>query len=102
MATHSSILTLENPMDRRAWQAAVHRVAKSQTQLKRLSMHAHCLYLGTFSELARLDLSDSTCSVNSSYSCITMLTHLSYTILLYLFHNDLNITSDFHKNVTML
>ena len=30
---------LENPMDRRTWQATVHRVAKSQTQLKRLSMH---------------------------------------------------------------
>ena len=25
---------LENPMDREAWQATVHRVAKSQTQLK--------------------------------------------------------------------
>ena len=31
---------LEDPMDRGAWQAAVHRVAKSQTLLKRLSMHA--------------------------------------------------------------
>ena len=31
--THSSILGLENPMDRGAWQAIVHRVAKSQTQL---------------------------------------------------------------------
>ena len=30
---------LENPMDRGAWQAAVHRVAQSQTQLKQLSMH---------------------------------------------------------------
>ena len=29
---------LENSMDRVAWQATVHRVAKSQTQLKRLSM----------------------------------------------------------------
>ena len=28
---------LENPMDRRAWRATVHRVTKSQTQLKRLS-----------------------------------------------------------------
>ena len=28
----------ENPMDRGIWQATVHRVAKSQTQLKRLSM----------------------------------------------------------------
>ena len=30
---------LENPMDRGAWWATVHRVAKSQTQLKRLSTH---------------------------------------------------------------
>ena len=29
---------LENPMDRGAWRATVHRVAKSQTWLKRLSM----------------------------------------------------------------
>ena len=31
---------LENSMDRGAWWATVHRVAKSQTQLKRLSRHA--------------------------------------------------------------
>ena len=30
----------ENPMDRGAWQATVHRVAKSRTQLKQLSTHA--------------------------------------------------------------
>ena len=30
---------LENPMDRGAWWATVHRVAKSWTQLKRFSMH---------------------------------------------------------------
>ena len=30
---------LENPMDRGAWRATVHVVAKSQTQLKLLSMH---------------------------------------------------------------
>ena len=30
---------LENPVDRAAWQATVHGVAKSQTQLKRLSTH---------------------------------------------------------------
>jgi len=30
---------LENPMDRRAWWATVHRVAKSWTQPKRLSTH---------------------------------------------------------------
>ena len=32
---------LENPMDRGAWQATIHSVAKGLTQLKRLSMHAH-------------------------------------------------------------
>ena len=31
---------LENPVDRGAWWAAVNRVAQSQTQLKRFSMHA--------------------------------------------------------------
>ena len=31
MATHSSILALENPMDRGVWQATVHRVAQSWT-----------------------------------------------------------------------
>ena len=30
---------LENPMDRGAWWATVHGVAKSETQLKLLSMH---------------------------------------------------------------
>ena len=33
MATHSSILALGNPMDRTAWWAAVHGVAKGLTQL---------------------------------------------------------------------
>ena len=30
---------LGNPMDREAWRAMVHRVAKSQTQLEQLSTH---------------------------------------------------------------
>ena len=33
MATHSSILAWKNPMDGGTWQAAVHRVTKSRTQL---------------------------------------------------------------------
>ena len=41
---------LENPMDRGARQATVHRVSKSQTQLKQLSTHAsvhlHCSLFG--------------------------------------------------------
>ena len=32
---------LENPMDRGAWWATVHRVSKSRTQLKQLTMHAY-------------------------------------------------------------
>ena len=39
MATHSSILAWRIPMDRGPWQAAVHRVTKSRTQLKQLSTH---------------------------------------------------------------
>ena len=30
---------LENPMEREAWRATIHRIAKSQTRLKWLSMH---------------------------------------------------------------
>ena len=33
--------SVENPMDRGAWPAAVHGVAKSRTQLKQLSTHKH-------------------------------------------------------------
>ena len=36
---------LENPMDRGAWQATVHGVTKSQTQLKLISMHIQILWL---------------------------------------------------------
>ena len=34
MATHSGILAWKIPTDRGAWQATVHRVTKSQKQLK--------------------------------------------------------------------
>ena len=37
MATHSSILALENPRDRGTWWAAVSGVAQSQIRLKQLS-----------------------------------------------------------------
>ena len=37
MATHSSTLAWKNPMDRGAWWATVHGVAKSQTQLSNLT-----------------------------------------------------------------
>ena len=32
---------MKNPMDRGAWRAMVHRVAKSQTRLKQLSTHTY-------------------------------------------------------------
>ena len=35
--------SLENPMDRGAWWATVHGVAKSGTRLKQLGTHAHIL-----------------------------------------------------------
>ena len=42
--TYSSVLCLENPVDRGAWWATVHRVAKSQTRLKQINMHAYMQY----------------------------------------------------------
>ena len=44
MTIHSSTLAQRIPMDRRAWQATVHTVSDSQTQLKQLSMHANFVY----------------------------------------------------------
>ena len=41
---------LENPVDRGAWWAAVHRVAQTRTRLRRLSMHA-CIGEGNGSPL---------------------------------------------------
>ena len=35
---------LENPMDRGAWQATVHKVAKSQTRLSDRHFHVHSLF----------------------------------------------------------
>ena len=38
---------LENPMDREAWWAIVHRVAKSWTRLNRLNAHTSMLLLNS-------------------------------------------------------
>ena len=43
-ATHILGSYLENPMDRGAWWATVHRIAQSRTQLKGLSRHT-CMHL---------------------------------------------------------
>ena len=42
-------ICLENSMDRGAWRAMVHRVAKSWTPLKQLSMHIY-IHMHTFSD----------------------------------------------------
>ena len=41
MATHCSILAWKIPTDRGAWQAVVHRVTKTRTQVERLSTAQH-------------------------------------------------------------
>ena len=50
MATHSSILALENPMDRGAWRATVHRVTKSWTRLSDFTF-----FTFTFTYLLEID-----------------------------------------------
>ena len=47
---------LENPMDREVWRATVHRVTKSQTQLKRLSTYTPVLHRAQFSSVQSLSL----------------------------------------------
>ena len=41
MTTHSNILAWRIPVDRGAWQATVHGVTKSQTQLSSLQARMH-------------------------------------------------------------
>ena len=48
MANPLQYSCLENPMDRDAWQATVHKVIKSQTRLKQLSTHATYLTVKLF------------------------------------------------------
>ena len=65
MVTHSKAIhsCLENPKDRGAWQAAVHRVSKSRTRLKRLSAHnpvsvkALCVLKSSYSIILKFLLS---------------------------------------------
>ena len=45
MATHSRILAWRIPMDRGAWRATFHEVAKSQTQLSNKAQHSIYIYI---------------------------------------------------------
>ena len=62
---------LENSMDRAPWQATVHGVAKSRTQLKQLSTHAYMQSIYCFSAcfcLSNICL-NSVCEVLVAQSC---------------------------------
>ena len=54
---------LENPMDRGAWQATVHRVTKSRTQLKRLRRKAHYIFSGLHMTRSSLSLTKPPCRI---------------------------------------
>ena len=43
MATHSSVLGLENSTDRGAWPATVHRIAESDTNESLVHTHTHII-----------------------------------------------------------
>ena len=47
---------LRNPMDRKAWWATVHRVAKSRTWLKQLSTHVRSLNFSSVQSLSCVQL----------------------------------------------
>ena len=48
MATHSSILSMENSMDRRVWRVIAHGVAKSWTQLSDFHFLSCCILYESF------------------------------------------------------
>ena len=53
MATHSSILAWRIPMDRGAWRATVHGVAKSWTRLSNSAQHSSCLTIASYIKWGR-------------------------------------------------
>ena len=56
--------SLENPMDRGAWWAAVHGVTKSQTRLKQLNTHTHVNMHATSSLAIYLSMDTKIASVS--------------------------------------
>ena len=47
---------LENPMVRGDWRVTIHKLAKSQTPLKRLSTHANCIRTGFLAKLRSVSI----------------------------------------------
>ena len=67
---------LENPRDREAWWATVHKVAKSQTQLKRLSLLVWVIgrfytAMSTKSQKGIIYITESQKAVPPSWSCFS-------------------------------
>ena len=58
---------LENPTDTGAWEAIAHGVTRSQTRLKRLSMHAVSM-LGAFLHLYLREPGQTAAQLHSSHS----------------------------------
>jgi len=67
MATHSSILAWRIPMNRGAWRATVHRITKSRTRLKRLSMHARTVWMNLNDIMLGEGKHDSACHIIYHY-----------------------------------
>ena len=73
---------LENPLDRGAWWAAVHRVAKSWTELKRLSTHACvCMYNMLIYTYIYFNIM---CACTYTYIFMYIYTYFSYIYIKYI------------------
>ena len=78
---------LNNPMDRGAWQATVHRLTKSQTRLKGLSMHICISLLNSFNRALLM--------INNVLG--TVITKINKIMCRYLKSSESNPATDFCK-----
>ena len=74
MTIHPSCL--ENPRDRGAWQATVHRVTENLTCLKQLSIHTHthiyvCICVCVCAHLGKWSLHSQTCQLRTLLEALT-------------------------------
>ena len=86
LATNSSILAWRIPMDRGAWQAIVHGVAKSQTQLSDLAQNNIYIiihvYLYLFTEIDLFIFASLSLSTYFRI-CLPSICHLQCSLLLF-------------------
>ena len=97
MATHSSVLALENPRNGGAWWAAIYGVAQSRTQLKQLSSSnsKHKVMMTTlWSILVKLTnvyfLCSTTLLVSLFSPVFSILTEAYTSLILYFGHRGVN------------